>query len=126
MKSLVIIESPYAGDVKRNEEYAKKCMHDSLMRGEAPFLSHALYTQCLNDTIPEDRKMGMEAGWEWIKVSDFTAVYEDYGVSNGMKQGIEIAKKMGHKVVTRYLDPLKQLFLTSEIMAPKSLTTKSE
>ena len=101
MIPLVIIESPYAGDVKRNEEYAKRCMYDSLMRGEAPFLSHALYTQCLHDTIPEDRKRGMEAGWAWIKASDFSAVYQDYGLSNGMKQGIDIATTMGHKVEFR-------------------------
>lgn len=101
MKPLVIIESPYAGDVKRNEDYAKRCMHDSLMRGEAPFLSHVLYTQCLNDTIPEDRKLGMEAGWAWIKVSDKTIVYEDYGISKGMQEGIDIAKNIGHKVEFR-------------------------
>lgn len=98
MKSLVIIESPYAGDVKRNEAYAKRCMYDSLIRGEAPFLSHALYTQCLDDTVPEDRKLGMEAGWEWIGASDFTVVYEDYGISKGMQEGIALAQNIGHEV----------------------------
>ena len=41
----VIIESPYAGFVKRNEDYARECLRDSLMRGEAPIASHLLYTQ---------------------------------------------------------------------------------
>ena len=40
----VIIESPYAGNVEENEEYARKCLRDCLMRGEAPFASHLLYT----------------------------------------------------------------------------------
>jgi hypothetical protein len=100
-KPLVIIESPYAGEVKRNEIYAKRCMKDSLSRGEIPFVSHLLYTQVLDDTNPEDRKLGMECGWEFIKHSDYSASYTDYGVSNGMKRGIKIAKNTGHKVYNR-------------------------
>jgi len=33
----VIVESPYAGDVARNVEYARACVRDSLQRGEAPY-----------------------------------------------------------------------------------------
>ena len=40
----VIIESPYAGDISKNVEYAWKCPIDSCSRGEAPFASHLLYT----------------------------------------------------------------------------------
>ena len=39
---LVIIESPYMGNVKSNVAYARKCMSDSLLRGESPFASHLL------------------------------------------------------------------------------------
>ena len=42
---IVIIESPFAGDVDKNIEYARKCVRDSLNRGEAPSASHLLYTQ---------------------------------------------------------------------------------
>jgi hypothetical protein len=57
---LVVVESPYAGDVTRNLEYARAAMADCLARGEAPFASHALYTQIgvLDDTKPEERKLG--------------------------------------------------------------------
>ena len=37
---LVILESPYAGDVEANVEYARACVRDSLSRGEAPIASH--------------------------------------------------------------------------------------
>lgn len=40
---LVVIESPYAGDVERNLRYVRAAMRDCLLRGEAPFASHALY-----------------------------------------------------------------------------------
>src|SRR5690606_24498929 len=48
-KPLVIIESPYSGDVERNTEYARSCLLDSLRRGEAPIASHLLHTQVLED-----------------------------------------------------------------------------
>ena len=98
---VVIIESPYAGDVETHEEYARRCMYDSLMRGEAPYLSHMLYTQVLDDTNPDERKRGMEAGWAFIDRSDYTVVYQDYGLSSGMKGGIAVAEKLGHKIEYR-------------------------
>jgi len=100
-KPVVIIESPYAGDVKRNEIYARRCMKDSLIRGEAPFISHLLYTQVLDDKIPKDRKLGMEAGFSFIEKSDYSVVYEDYGISGGMKEGIKRAIDIGHGVKFR-------------------------
>ena len=97
----VIIESPYAGDTGRNEKYVKRCILDSLKRGEAPFASHAIYTQVLDDTISDERKMGMNAGFAWLVKSDCTAVYHDYGVSNGMMEGIRIAMELNHYVEYR-------------------------
>lgn len=42
---LVILETPFAGDIKKNIEYARACMKDCFKRGEFPFASHLLYTQ---------------------------------------------------------------------------------
>jgi hypothetical protein len=63
----VVLESPFAGDVEANLKYARECMADCLRRGEAPIASHLLYTQpgILDDTKPEERKLGMEAGFTW-------------------------------------------------------------
>lgn len=100
-KPFVIIESPYAGDFKRNEAYAKRCMKDSLDRGEAPFVSHLLYTMVLDDTNPKDRKLGMKAGFDVLRKSDYSAVYDDYGISNGMREGIELAQSLDHAIEYR-------------------------
>jgi hypothetical protein len=43
--NLVIIESPYAGNVELNVSYARRAVKDSLGRGESPIASHLLYTQ---------------------------------------------------------------------------------
>ncbi|OGZ26001.1 MAG: hypothetical protein A3F95_00620 [Candidatus Nealsonbacteria bacterium RIFCSPLOWO2_12_FULL_39_31] len=97
----VIIESPLAGDVNKNKEYAKKCILDSLKRGEAPFASHLFYTQVLDDLVEEERKLGIEAGLEWGKKADITAVYTDLGISRGMELGIEKAKQENRTIEYR-------------------------
>jgi hypothetical protein len=87
----VIIESPYAGNVERNVAYAKLCLKDSLMRNEAPIASHILHTMVLDDTIPKERKMGIEAGLAWVCVADKHIFYTDYGMSKGMTQAMTFA-----------------------------------
>lgn len=102
---LVLLESPYAGDVAKNIEYARECMRDCFMRGEYPFASHLLYTQSgiLNDNISEERHLGITAGLEWGKFADYTVVYIDRGISNGMRYGIENAEKQGREIIYRKL-----------------------
>ncbi|OIO44010.1 hypothetical protein AUJ64_00905 [Candidatus Pacearchaeota archaeon CG1_02_39_14] len=105
MPKLVILETPFKGDIKKNIEYARKCMRDCFMRGEFPFASHLLYTQegILDDSVPEERALGIEAGLVWAKFTETTIVYTDLGISEGMKQGIERAKKEGRAIEYRTL-----------------------
>lgn len=58
------------------------------MRGESPYASHLLYTQCLDDLKPDERKLGIEAGFMWRNVAEVTAFYVDLGYSNGMLMGL--------------------------------------
>lgn len=73
--------------------------------GEAPFASHLLYTQdgILRDEVPEERELGMEAGFAWGLCADATVVYWDYGISAGMRKGIKRAKREGRPVEYRKL-----------------------
>lgn len=100
---LVIIESPYAGNVERNVEYARACVRHSLSLGEAPIASHLLYTQpgILKDSIPEERQWGIDAGLAWRKVADASIVYKDYGITQGMSYGIQAAREAGIEVLFR-------------------------
>lgn len=102
---LVIIESPYAGEVDTNVDFARLCVRDSLKRGEAPIASHLLYTQpkILDDKVPEDRALGIAAGLEWRRVADLTAVYTNLGISKGMSDAINSAIKEGRTVELRRL-----------------------
>ena len=101
----VIIESPYAGDVEANVSYARRAMRDCLLRGEAPFASHLLYTQSgvLDDLKADERALGIEAGLVWGSLAEATVVYADKGVSAGMQQGIDRAISEGRPVEYRYL-----------------------
>ena len=88
----VVIESPYAGDVKKNKRYARACMLDCLKRGEAPYASHLLYTQVLDDDVKEERELGINSGFAWQDAADLIVVYTDLGISKGMERGVENAK----------------------------------
>jgi len=102
---LVVIESPLKGDMAMNKKYARACMRDCLMRGEYPFASHLLYAQegILDDTIPTERKLGMEAGFAWEEFADATVVYVDLGISAGMEKGLQKAKEAGRPAEFRQL-----------------------
>lgn len=100
----VILESPYSyKNVTINVLYARAAMKHSLMKGEAPFASHLLYTQrgILDDDIPYERSLGINAGFVWREFVHMTVVYGDYGITKGMEEGILHARKLGQKIEFR-------------------------
>jgi hypothetical protein len=104
---LVILESPFAGDEQANIDYARLCVRDSLMRGEAPIASHLLYTQptILDDSVPEERRMGIAAGLAWGDAgASATVVYTNRGTSNGMRMGILRANAAGRPIEYRSIE----------------------
>lgn len=102
---LVIVESPYAGDIEKNIAYARRAVRDSVLRGEAPIASHLLFTQpgILVDEVPIERQLGIEAGLAWLQVAHMSAVYCDLGISTGMGYGIAAAQAAGVPVEYRYI-----------------------
>jgi hypothetical protein len=55
----------------------------------------------LNDDDPDERKLGIEAGFAWRGFADATVVYLDRGMSEGMIAGINDSKEIGVPVETR-------------------------
>jgi hypothetical protein len=107
----VAIESPYAArapfSVDDHAYYARLAMADSLNRGEAPFLSHLLYTQVLKDTVPDQRAKGMAAGIALSLRLDFAAVYADLGITGGMLSAISRYREEGFPLDLRRLFSLR-------------------
>ena len=112
---LVLVESPFMFrcedkalrriGVLRNMAYARCALHDCFSRGEAPYASHLLYTQpsVLEDDVPEERMLGIEAGLQWGAKAAKTVLYVDLGVSSGMAHGIASSGKAGRPCETRHL-----------------------
>jgi hypothetical protein len=119
---LVIIESPYSGDIENNIKYLLKCMHDSYYhRREAPYASHLLYTRLPESeynnqiavhgghvpdasTSRHGREHGIECGFAWGQHADIVAVYHDRGITDGMRAGIKAAEARGAKVEYRSIE----------------------
>ena len=103
----VIIESPFKADkvedANKNIFYARRALLHSLKQNEAPFASHLLYSQVLNEFILSQRLRGIQAGFQWIPHADVTVIYTDLGISDGMKLGIRAAEDAGIPVEFRKL-----------------------
>jgi hypothetical protein len=101
---LVIIESPYAGDVKRNLLYLDYCIRDCLSRVESPIASHKMFTTALDDNAPAERGLGILAGLAWRAVPGVTPVfYEDLDWSSGMRAARNLYDSEGRMYVIRTL-----------------------
>lgn len=102
---LVIIESPYKGNVSLNERYLRACIRDCINRGESPYASHRMLTDALDDTDPVERAIGIKAGLSWrnahmpIRDSDgtvigYTKVCHIFYVDLGKSEGMLLSKKL--------------------------------
>lgn len=102
-----IVESPYAGEVKRNILYARALYRYCLEQGWAPFASHLNYTQpgVLNDDVPEERTLGIEAGQEIADRADIRVFGMDFGMSRGMQYGLERAEAIDQPIHKIHLGP---------------------
>ena len=104
-RKLVIIESPFSGNVEENLRYLRACMRDAVLRGESPYASHGLLTQkgVLNDEVQGERDLGIQLGFKWHEVADYMVVYADLGITKGMKLGIENANRLSINVIQRLI-----------------------
>lgn len=85
-------------------------MRDSLSKNEAPYASTKMYADgdVLDDTDPEQRARGIQAGLVWGECAELTAVYTDLGVSAGMDYGIANAIAMKRPFEYRQLPGWKE------------------
>lgn len=105
----VVIESPYkatdAYSCEQHKRYLEFAIQDCFKRGEAPFASHMLYTDVLDDDCLPERLQGIQAGLEWGQFADYVVVYVDFGISSGMKDAIAHWDKLGKRIERRTIAP---------------------
>lgn len=90
-----------ASESAQNARYLAAALRDCVLRGEAPFASHGLYTLdgVLRDEVPAERELGIAAGFAWREVAHVTAFYTDLGRSRGM----ELAEEHAARLHTKHL-----------------------
>lgn len=120
---IVLIESPYSGDIPRNIAYAQRCMYDSRMRGEITLATHLLWTQ--HHLAPQhfvsdyDEKYEVPNCGRDVSLQQICALremiqreggkvvfYIDYGYSSGMTHGLEHCKRNNIPYEERRLNKL--------------------
>jgi hypothetical protein len=105
----VVIESPFKGLDKAGEAlhraYLQACIRDSILNyHEAPFASHQMYTDALDDGQAHEREIGIEVGLVFAGVCTRSVFYTDFGMSEGMRRyGIPAAEKAEREVSYRTL-----------------------
>lgn len=118
---LVIIESPYKGDVIRNKRYLQACIRDCLRRSESPYASHQMLTDALDDGDVNQRVLGVNAGLAWRRAFFHTengvrhvlpVFYLDLGWSGGMKDAHVLYEKEGVHYERRNLQSEDSFFIT--------------
>ena len=108
----VFICSRFRGDYEQNIEVAKRFLRFAINQGVAPYAPHLLYPQCLDDTNPIEREIGISSGIAFLDACD-ELWFIDYpsGPSEGMQKEIEWAVQKGIRIrcFHRYLDDFREL-----------------
>ena len=100
-RPMVYICSPYAGDIENNIKAAQVYSRAAVDAGYIPIAPHLLFPQFLDDSVPQERELGMFFGNVLMsKCSELWVCGNT--VSSGMSAEIKRAKRKGYTV--RYFD----------------------
>lgn len=84
---------------QKHIEYARELMRGIFYCDLLPIVPHLLYPQVLDDNDKFERIMALNLCEEWIVKSDVIYVGNRYGISEGMKQEIALAEKLGKEII---------------------------
>lgn len=93
-RPLVFICSPYSGDTERNAERARGYCRFAVSKGCIPLAPHILFTQFLDDSDPEQRRLGIFCGLVLQCKCQEVWVF-GHKVTKGMAVEVEKARQRG-------------------------------
>ena len=99
---LIIICSPYSGNILKNTYKAQEYCKYVYRQGHIPFAPHLFFPRFLNEHNREEREVGIQLGIEILKRADELWIFGNT-VTNGMKQEIEAAKKF-NKIIKYFIE----------------------
>lgn len=82
------ISSPYAGDIKRNKQYARELTRAAIKSGYTPITPHLYITEAINDNDNTEREQGLALSLDLLASCDILMIGCDYGISSGMQKEI--------------------------------------
>lgn len=97
---LIYVCSPLKGDIEKNIRIAKEHCRRIALNGDIPLAPHVYFTTFLDDTILEERELGMKMGMKLLEISDELWVFGK--PSEGMKQEIKWFKDNTNKPIRRF------------------------
>lgn len=92
-KPVVYVCSPLAGEIEANIRKAREYSKFVAKEGNTPIAPHI--TELFNDTIPEERELGLSLGIDYLRKADELWVFGDR-ISNGMAAEIKLAQEELH------------------------------
>ncbi len=95
----VFISSPFAGEVENNIVNARRYCAFAVENGYIPYAPHLFFPQFLQDTVPEQRELGMFMGKVFLDGCKELWVFGDH-ISPGMQEEVDRAKERG--IIIRY------------------------
>jgi len=102
-RPLVYICSPYRGNIEKNTASAQAYCRMAVERGCIPIAPHLLFPQFLDDSLEEERELGMFMGLVLLTKCKELWAFGEY-VSEGMEQ--EIRKAEARNLPVRRFTPL--------------------
>lgn len=91
-RPIVYICSPYSGNVNHNIEMARKYCRFAVDKHYLPIAPHLLFTQFMNDEIPEERETAIFMNFVLMSKCAEMWVFGDV-ISKGMQSEINRAKR---------------------------------
>ena len=95
----VFICSPLRGDIERNIMRALDHCREAAELGVLPIAPHAYFTRFLDDSVPQERALGMKLGQELLGMCDEVWAYNLERMSAGMAEEIALARELGIPVL---------------------------
>lgn len=118
---VVVLESPFSGDIPVHVAYAQRAMTHARSKGEVVIAPHLMWTQhhkCPDHFVSDyDPKYQVENGGrdaalkqihELRRRVNVVVFYIDYGYSSGMKDGLEQCKRDGIPMEERCIGNLEE------------------
>ncbi len=96
-RPIVYICSPYAGDIERNTENARRYSRFAVDQHCLPITPHIYFTQFMNDAVPEEKDIAIFMNWVLMSKCAELWVFGEV-VSKGMKAEIDRAKRKHMKI----------------------------